>query len=133
VLSNAATLVSVAGQEMTVAEAIEMKQFIAYTDRLCQTLSSAYNRTREEYQQARERVKARLDKLAMEVLGKNASAEKYQSLATSFLEREGVELLDPTDLAAELERRQAFVEAFRSTVDRVLSISNARTEIDVPD
>ncbi len=133
VLSNAATMVTVAGQEMTVAEAIEMKHFIAYLESVLATMQLAHSQTRKEYEVARVRVKERLDKLAMEVLGKNASADKYQSLADSFLAREGVELLDPTNIAEQIERRQNFVEEFKSTVDRVLSISNARTTIEVPD
>lgn len=133
VLSNASVMVAVAGQEMTVAEAIEMKNFITYSQSVVDTMQDAHAQTRKDYEAARTKVKERLDKLAMEVLGKNASAEKYQSLADSFLEREGVELLDPTNLAEQIENRQAFVEQFESTVDRVLSISNARTNIDVPD
>jgi len=133
VLSNASTTVSVAGQEMTVAEAIEMKNFISYYNNVLATMTSAYSRTCQEYKTAQSRVKQRLDKLAMEVLGKNASSEKYQSLADSFLEREGVELLDPTNLAEEIARRLTFIEQFESTVDRVLSISNARTMIEIPD
>jgi len=133
VLSNASTNVTVAGEEMTVAEAIEMKHFIDYSEAVVNTMESAHSRTRKEYEAARLRVKERLDKLAMEVLGKNASADKYQSLADSFLAREGVELLDPTNIAEQIERRQSFVEEFESTVDRVLSISNARTTIEVPD
>ena len=142
VLSNASTMVSVAGQEMTIAEAIEMKSFISYYKEVLATITSAYSRTCQEYKIAQARVKERLDKLAMEVLGKNASSEKYQSLADSFLAREGVELLDPTNLAEEIARRVTFVEQFESTCDlrfaaalryRVLSISNARTMIEVPD
>ena len=133
VLANASTMVSVAGQEMTVAEAIEMKNFISYYNNVLATMTSAYSRTCQEYKTAQSRVKQRLDKLAMEVLGKNASSEKYQSLADSFLEREGVELLDPTNLAEEIARRLTFIEQFESTVDRVLSISNARTMIEIPD
>jgi hypothetical protein len=133
VLSNASTMVTVGGQELTVAEAIEMKNFIAHYQSVLNTMLAAYTRTRKEYEIAQVRVKDRLDKLAMEVLGKNAASEKYQSLADSFLAREGVELLDPTNLAEEIERRQAFIEEFKSTVDRVLSISNARTMIEVPD
>ncbi len=133
VLSNASIMVSVAGQEMTVAEAIEMKTFILYSEAVLNTMLLAYNRARKDFEVAQARVKERLDKLAMEVLGKNAASEKYQSLADSFLAREGVELLDPTDLAADIEQRQTFVEEFKSTVDRVLSISNARTMIEIPD
>jgi regulator of extracellular matrix RemA (YlzA/DUF370 family) len=133
VISNASTIVSVAGQEMTVAEAIEMKNFITYYGSILNTMVSVYTRTQNEYKKAQAQIKERLDKLAMEVLGKNAASEKYQSLADSFLAREGVELLDPTNLAEGIERRQAFVEEFKSTCDRVLSISNARTMIEVPD
>ncbi len=133
VLSNAATMVTIAGQEMTVAEAIEMKNFINYYTDVLATLQGVYSKARKDFDIAQARVKERLDKLAMEVLGKNASADKYQSLADSFLEREGVEILDPTNLAEEIERRQAFVEEFKSTCDRVLSISNARTMVEVPD
>ncbi|MFB2935646.1 hypothetical protein ACE1B6_10265 [Aerosakkonemataceae cyanobacterium BLCC-F154] len=133
VLSNAATTVTIAGQEMTVAEAIEMKSFIAYYESVMSVMQAAFIRARKDYDQAQAKVKERLDKLAMEVLGKNAASEKYQSLADSFLAREGVELLDPTNLAAEIERRQSFIEDFKSTCDRVLSISNARTTIEIPD
>ena len=133
VLSNASTRVTVAGQELTVAEAIEMKTFIIYYESVLATMNTAHTQTLREFKAAQAKVKERLDKLAIEVLGKNASADKYQSLADSFLSREGVELLDPTNLAAEIERRQAFIEEFKSTVDRVLSISNARTMVDVPD
>lgn len=96
-------------------------------------MQSAYSRARKDYDIAKARVKERLDKLAIEVLGKNASAEKYQSLADSFLAREGVELLDPINIAENISERQTFVEEFNSTVDRVLSISNARTIIEIPD
>ncbi|MDY6939478.1 MAG: hypothetical protein SWY16_17680 [Cyanobacteriota bacterium] len=133
VLSNASTMVTIAGEEMTVAEAIEMKNFIDYYEGVLNTMQSAYSRARKDYDIAKVRVKDRLDKLAIEVLGKNASAEKYQSLADSFLAREGVELLDPIDIAAKIEDRQTFVEEFNSTVDRVLSISNARTTVEIPD
>ncbi|CDM98294.1 MAG: hypothetical protein P5702_02205 [Limnospira sp. PMC 1291.21] len=133
VLSNAVTMVSVAGEEMTVAEAIEMKNFIAYYESVLNTMQSAYTSARKDFDIAQARVKERLDKLAMEVLGKNAASEKYQSLADSFLGREGVEILDPTNLTWECDRRQEFVEEFKSTVDRVLSISNARTLINIPD
>lgn len=133
VMSNAATMVTVAGQEMTVAEAIELKNFIMYSEAVLNTMVNAYNRARKDYEIAQNKVKERLDKLAIEVLGKNANSEKYQSLADSFLAREGVELLDPTNLAEEIARRQAFIEEFKSTVDRVLSISNARTSLEIPD
>lgn len=133
VLSNASTMVTIAGEEMTVAEAIEMKNFISFHKTILATITANYTRTCQEFQKAQVRVKERLDKLAMEVLGKNISSEKYQSLADSFLEREGVELLDPLNLAEEIALQLSFVEEFESTCDRVLSISNARTTIEVSD
>ena len=135
VLSNASTMVTVANEEMTVAEAIEMKHFIEYYQVVLATMQTAHKQTLKQYQVSQAKIKERLDKLALEVLGKNESvgSDKYQSLADDFLAREGVELLDPTNLAEELERRQNFIEEFTYTVDRVLSISNARTMIEIPD
>ena len=135
VLSNASTMVTVANEEMTVAEAIEMKHFIEYYQVVLGTMQTAHKQTLKQYQVSLAKIKERLDKFALEVLGKNESvgSDKYQSLADDFLAREGVELLDPTNLAEELERRQNFIEEFTSTVDRGLSISNARTMIEVPD
>lgn len=135
VLANASTRVTVAGQEMTVAEAIEMKNFIAYYETVLSTMQSVYNQTRNQYEKAQAKVKERLDKLALEVLGKNeaVNSEQYQALTDSFMAREGVELLDPTNIAREIERRQEFIEDFKSSVDRVLSISNARTNIEIRD
>lgn len=135
VLSNAAVTVTVANEEMTVAEAIEMKNFIAYYEEVLSTMHSGYKQTLSQYERAKTTVQERLDKLALEVLGKNAnvSDDRYQSLADSFLAREGLELLDPTNLAEEIDRRQNFIDEFKSTVDRVLSISNARTAIEIAD
>ncbi|MBE9119188.1 hypothetical protein IQ249_25390 [Lusitaniella coriacea LEGE 07157] len=133
VLSNASTMVTIAGEEMTVAEAIEMKNFIVFHKTVLATITANYTRTCQEFKKAQIRVKERLDKLAMEVLGKNATSEKYQSLADSFLGREGVELLDPLHLAEEIARQLSFVEEFESTCDRVLSISNARTTVEISD
>ncbi|MBW4449233.1 MAG: hypothetical protein KME38_20890 [Spirirestis rafaelensis WJT71-NPBG6] len=135
VVSNASTRVTVAGDEMTVAEAIEMKNFIAYYEAILDTMQSAYTQTRSQYEKAQAKIKERLDKLALEVLGKNEAinSEQYQSLVDSFMAREGVELLDPTNISKEIERRMIFIEEFKSTCDRVLSISNATTMVEIPD
>jgi hypothetical protein len=135
VLVNASTTVTVAGQEMTVAEAIEMKSFIAAYEGVLTTMESAYKQTRNQYEKAQAKVKERLDKLALEVLGKNeaVNSEQYQALTDSFMARESLELLDPVNLSREIERRQEFIEEFKSSVDRVLSVSNARTNIEIPD
>ena len=100
VLSNAVVTVTVANEEMTVAEAIEMKNFIAYYEEVLSTMHSGYKQTLSQYERAKATVQERLDKLALEVLGKNAnvSDDRYQSLADSFLAKEGLELLDPTNL-----------------------------------
>ena len=135
VLSNASTRVTVAGEEMTVAEAIEMKNFIDYYEAILDTMQSAYTQTRSQYEKAQAKIKERLDKLALEVLGKNeaVNSEQYQSLVDSFMARESVELLDPTNICKEIETRMIFIEEFKSTCDRVLSISNATTTVEIPD
>ncbi|NEU76110.1 hypothetical protein PI95_027095 [Hassallia byssoidea VB512170] len=135
VVSNASTRVTVAGEEMTVAEAIEMKNFIDYYEAILDTMQSAYTQTRNQYEKAQAKIKERLDKLALEVLGKNeaVNSDQYQSLVDSFMAREGVELLDPTNISKEIERRTIFIEEFKSTCDRVLSISNATTTVEIPD
>lgn len=135
VLSNAATQVTIAGEEMTVAEAIEMKNFISFYEMVASTLGQVDRTTRREFKLAQGRVQDRLDKLATEVLGRReaVSAEQYQSFVDGFLSRQGVELLDPLNLMTEVEHRQEFIEEFSSTVDRILSISNASTRIKIPD
>jgi hypothetical protein len=57
VLSNASTRVTVAGEEMTVAEAIEMKNFIAYYEAILDTMQSAYTQTRSQYEKAQAKLK----------------------------------------------------------------------------
>ncbi|MGI2909675.1 hypothetical protein [Tolypothrix sp. VBCCA 56010] len=98
-------------------------------------MQSAYTQTRNQYEKAQAKIKERLDKLALEVLGKNeaVNSDQYQSLVDSFMAREGVELLDPTNISKEIERRTIFIEEFKSTCDRVLSISNATTTVEIPD
>ncbi len=139
VLSNAATIVTVASEEMTVAEAIEMKIFVKSYETVLATLKSTHQKTSKNYNDAQHQIKERLDTLAIQVLGRAEAINpdqyqnQYQILSDSFMAREGVELLDPVNLAREIERRETFIEDFKSSVDRVLSVSNARTMIEIPD
>jgi hypothetical protein len=139
VLSNAATIVTVAGEEMTVAEAIEMKSFVKSYESVLATVKNTYQKASKNYTDVQHQIKERLDTLAIQVLGRAEAINpdqyqnQYQILSDSFMAREGVELLDPVNLAREIERREAFIEDFKSSVDRVLSVSNARTMIEIPD
>ncbi|MCW6035592.1 hypothetical protein K4A83_04800 [Spirulina subsalsa FACHB-351] len=110
-----------------------MKQFIDQYEMILGALTCGYERIIKEFTIAKHQVKERLDKLILEVLGQGGEAENYKSISDSFLEREGVELIDPINLLQEIQTRQSFVQDFKSNIDRVLSISNARTMIEVED
>jgi sugar-specific transcriptional regulator TrmB len=133
--SNATTKVTIAGQEMTVAEAIERKTSINYEKALLQKLVTDYNNTIRRFEQESSKVQERLDELLKTTYGKDVkvSSDQYDSTAKPFLEQNEPKLIDPLKLREEIEKLDKSIAEFEMNVDFVLSESNTITKITVPD
>lgn len=133
VVSNATTEVEIAGQKMTVAEAIERKTSIDYDKQLLAKLKQTYANIVNHVDRVNDDVKNRLDK-QLEILygkdGKNKASEN-EELTKVFKEDNEAKFIDPINLRDKIENLTAEIEDFESEVDFILSESNTITRIAV--
>ena len=136
VQSNAVTKVIIAGEEYTVAEAIDAKNHGMLT------LSALRNRMLHDYEQARSTAEiqngSRLENRASEFIRSMTGTtvtkdmtEEMRRMRDDFIAAHTTELIDPIGVrkvAADLDEK---ITAFTAEVDAVLSTSNSLTEITV--
>ena len=134
VKANAVTTLAIGGVTMTIAEAIEKKESIAYSRRLLAKIKEDYAIARHAYDRSTENAKARLDQLLSTMLSKGDSAnmaDAVKAVTDSFMEKNGVTLCDPIKAEDEIARLEKQIDEFMANVDTALSIVNAKTEIDI--
>ena len=132
--SNFITKVKVAGQEMTVLEAIEMKNLVDLKEQrlllLKQQLKSARNSFEEAEKKNRERVEKNVaDQTAAGTKDANLEAEVKESIDRLY----PLALIDPIKVEDEIKKEEKFLEDFKGEVDFVLSESNSLTYIEITD
>lgn len=136
VLSNATTQVQIAGEKMTVAEAIERKGAIALEKELKNTLWKKYSEKASQLEEHNQKVQRQLFQLLQATYAKpehELKAEDHDTIATPFKDNNLATWIDPLQLKATVFALEAQIDAFEAEVDIALTESNARTEIEVPD
>lgn len=135
ILSNAATKVTIAGKEYTVAEAIDMKangmdSLIDLRNRMVSQLKAQKTvADRENGDRLSDRTDAYIKSMYGATDLKNMSDE-VQKTREAFIAAQTVELVDPLNAAKEAESLQNLIDAFTSEVDAALSVSNALTTVE---
>ena len=135
VLSNATTIVNIAGIEMTVAEAIEKRNLINHEKTLIDEMSRQFTFTERAFTEQNDKVDEQAEKLLVSYYGKDAakkiSKEDYDTIVTPYKEANGYVVVDPIGLKDKLEALSNANSDFMANVDVVLSVSNATTFIEV--
>jgi hypothetical protein len=133
VMANATTVVKINDQEMTIAEAIELKNSIKYETSLIETLRSQLNDTVSRVEYENSRAQDRLDAQIEAMSGKSGKIreEDYKTVSDVFWASNKAELVDEIDIEKTIEELDTFVDEFMSEVDLVLSETNGRTEVTV--
>lgn len=134
VLSNARTPVKVGSWEGTVAEAIEYKVSLTYKSNLLDAMKEHLTAKREQFEQAKSQMDARLERLLQSELGKDVKTnpDTLAALTNTFRANNKVEFVDPLDLATKIKELEDEISVFQTNVDWVLSESNGKTLIEVP-
>ena len=132
-LSNADTVVEIAGESMLVVEAIERKNALDYEKYFLNTLKSQFSRANAQVTTENEKLPAKLETYLHNILGdKNvAKAEDIRSLTDLFNETRVYELLDPNQLAKNISVMEDRLAQFEANVDAALSESNSVTYIEI--
>jgi hypothetical protein len=133
VLSNASTMVEIAGIKMTVSQAIEFKNTIAYKSALLATLKHQRQMVIIEVDAHRQKVQTKIDDNIRIICGKDAKpdAATLKMITDSITAGDPIEVYDPFNLDKVIESLEREIEDFRANVDFVLSESNAITLINV--
>lgn len=133
VKSNAQKEVEIAGEKMTVAEAIERKTSIKFEQQLLRKLNNDFDQTNDTVENENIKVHERLDKILQQSFSKDGKVREEDSAVISkpFLEAHEVNLVDPINARAEIEKLDDKIEQFLKEVDFSLSEINSLTKIDV--
>lgn len=133
VTSNAVTKVTVHGEEMTVAEAIERKSTIDYEISLLRQMQSQWGVQNREMNMQNMRMEEKIDKYIETFVGKDTSKAKDNELEAMIKPmRESGEyvLVDPLSIEKKITDLDDYIKGFKSEVDAVLQISNCNTYIE---
>ena len=132
--SNFVTKVKVAGQEMTVLEAIEMKNLVDLKEQRLSLLKQQLRSARNSYEEAEKKNRERVEK---NVADQTAAGTKDAALEAKV--KESIEslypvaLIDPIKVENEIKEEEKFLEDFKNEIDFVLSESNSLTYIEIDD
>lgn len=137
VQSNAATKVTVAGKEYTVAEAIEAKNHGIPTRReFLRHLVANNDLARKSAERANgSELEQRADAYIVSMYGKQTDAkglsDEMRKTREDFIKAQTMEIVDPLRITEIIKKMTDELDAFTVEVDAALSTSNAVTEITV--
>lgn len=132
--SNYETKVKIGDQEMTVLEAIELKDLISLKESRLVTLKRQLKIAREKYEEAEENNREKIDKnLADQTAAGNKDKDLEARIKDSIDKLYPVEMIDPIKAEEAIKELENYIEKFKGEVDFVLSESNSLTYIEVPD
>ena len=134
-LSNATTIVTVAGKTMTVAEAIEYKNTgIEFKQLLLDTISNQYT-TIKFHVEANNGVSLedKANDYVQRMFGNKESGVDNSVIAQAkqqYIDNNTLDIIDPLNVTKVMQELQDEIDLFNSKVDSALSTSNALTMIE---
>lgn len=133
VLSNATTMVEIAGNKMTVSQAIEFKNTIAYKTEILASMKKQRQTVIIEVDAHRQRVQTKVDENVRIICGKDAKpdAATLKMVSDGIATGDPIDVYDPLNLDKVIDSMEREIEDFKANVDFVLSESNATTLIEV--
>lgn len=132
--SNSATKVTVAGETMSVSEAIEKKASIQYKINLLQSLRQQYQQALNVSEQHNAKLYQEIDNAVQQAYSNDkgkVDAEQYEAVAKPRLQRNEVSVIDSIKAQEVIKKIDEEISAFVSEIDFILSESNAKTLIEV--
>lgn len=133
VRSNATQTVVIAGQTMTVAEAIERKSSIQYKKMLRDTMLSRFTGAHDAVVNANNTVQRRIDATLQSLVssGTEHVDEAQKAIMDNYMKTNGFQLINPLDVEQKVLALTAEIDDFEKNVDVALSLNNATTFIEV--
>ena len=138
--SNAETTVTVAGETMTVAEAIDKKNHgVCYLKTVLRRMSVDYeNAMRTINQHSGDYLEKAAEQYVLSIIASlpkdsklGVDDELMKANRKNYIENNTYDLIDPINIVKTMDDLRETISAFESEVDAVLSTSNAVTEIEI--
>lgn len=143
-VSNAITKVTVAGKEMTVAEAISLKQNgLPMYRKLLDSLNDQYTDAITEIEQNNSTLDKRADAHVSAIYGSSSAAkaadpDEVQKARETYVNANTFELIDGlkdykkgVTLETLIKNVRDYIDTFQNDLDAALSVSNATTTIEI--
>lgn len=134
VKSNATTMVTIAGETMSVAEAIEMKRTMEFRRQQVNYMKNQLNLANAQINAHNLTLNQEIEANLSSIYGseKNRLDQSiYQSVAGPKLEAREAAVLDPLNISERIKELEKVIEIYDTELDFTLSESNARTEVEV--
>lgn len=133
--SNAVTMVKIGDKEMTVEEALIMKNNIIFKEERLNFMKSLQTKAQREYDNAEEENRRRIDEQVknMTTAGASKDPEVEKKVLESMEKLYEVTFVDPISLSDKIQALEKEIQDFNTNVDFALSESNSTTFIDVDD
>lgn len=133
-LSNAKTIVKIAGKDYTVAEAIEMKRDSGIDIKfMIDVILNQYATAQKECIKKNNALEEKADTYVSQLYGTKdkAAADEVMAVRKTYIDTNSVEVVTGTDLIKKINARKDALDKFMTEVDAKLSISNATTFITI--
>lgn len=139
--ANASTIVSIGGEQMTVAEAIYMKQTgIDYMKALLNTMTTQYTNTQSLLQNNNgEKLTRACEAYIVSLYGTNSGnntissemVETINAARAKYIDENTFDLIEGIDTKKAIEDLKNKIDSFEAEVDAAITVANATTEIEI--
>lgn len=134
VQANGVTKVTVAGKQMTIADAINFKAVVKFQKALVEKLKAGHRAALAELNKHNANVELNVQKILEVTFGKDnvkADPKDMEAVRKPYIEANEFHLFDPIKIATTVEKMEKEVSEFEAEVDAVLSEINAVTIIEI--
>lgn len=133
--SNAETMITVAGKEMSVAEAIYFFKYgVAQWEELLDKMTTEYkNVTNAVEKKNGSDLDSRAEAYITSLYGSKdkVNADEVAKATEDYKEKQKYELVDPLNLNTRITELREWIDSFKTSVDSAIQVSNATTIIEV--
>ena len=134
--SNAKTIITVIGQDMSVAATIEFKKSIQFEVNFLNQLKAVSSNINKTIEQHNNQLEQKIEALVAQTYsGKNTkiNQDEYDNIATPFKKGRLAEIIDPLDIKTIIDKKEEYINEFERTINNILTESNATTMIEISD
>lgn len=135
VKSNAVTMIEICGEQITVAEAIDLKTSIEYQKLLLDQMKEQRGKCALEVSRNNADMERKIDQMLMNYYGKDgkekANPDEQKNITEPYRNANEYEPFDPLKIEGKIEKLESYIEDFESNIDSKLQISNCVTTIEI--